>query len=232
VKNSENCQGLKPVLQKSVHFTKCTNSTKMSTTTFCDLIAELTNVIKTTSIDLIRKIDELKRSVENLSTGVKEVQLGSELTVSKLQQVETGMADMDLPGYTGAMIELAQNVNHVLHAMETTKSTDDSHPQCDTPQALLPTPKQPEPNDSSSTQHHKEVDKTRGVPGVLIITDMTLTSSHINYVENQLDLGKVTVVEVDPPWSWDSFEEMEYQLRHFLLFGIYIPRCQYYTSML
>ena len=156
---------------------------------------------------MIRKIDELKCSVENLSTGVKNIQLGSEHTLNKLQQVETGMADLDLPAYTGAMVDLAQNVNHVLHAMET-KSIQDSQSQCDS----LAVP--PTLSDTSTTQKQNEVDKPRGVPGVLIITDMTMTSTHIKYVENQLELGKVTVKEVDPPWNWDNFEEMKYQLSH------------------
>ena len=158
----------------------------MSTTTFCDLLLELTNVIKDTSTEVIRKIDELKNSVDTLSTVVKDAKLSSENTLSKVQQVENGMADMDLSAYTGAILELARNVNHVLHAMP---APDDS-------QSINNSSKSSNPPAINSAQLHKVVDKTRGVPGVLIITDMFLTSDHTNYVENQLELGMVTPVEL------------------------------------
>ena len=78
------------------------------TTTFCDLIPELASVIKDTSVNLMIKIDELKGSVDKLSLEFKEVKAVSEHTMSKLEQVETGMAGMDLPAYTRAILELAQ----------------------------------------------------------------------------------------------------------------------------
>ena len=45
--------------------------------------------------------------------------------------------------------------------------------------------------------------------GVLVVTDMHMAGDHLEYVEQQLGLGSVSVLETDPPWS----RELKWQLR-------------------
>ena len=46
------------------------------------------------------------------------------------------------------------------------------------------------------------------MPDILIVRDMIMTKDHIKYVEDQMKLGKASVLEVDPPWSWEGFEDL------------------------
>ena len=50
------------------------------------------------------------------------------------------------------------------------------------------------------------------MPDILIVRDMIMTKDHIKYVEDQMKLGKASVLEVDPPLSWEGFEDLVDQL--------------------
>ena len=84
------------------------------TTAFCDLLVELTKVIRTTNTEVINKMSELDNTVKELSRELKDIKAGSDYTRDKLMQVETGMEGMNLPAYSAAILELAQKLESAL----------------------------------------------------------------------------------------------------------------------
>ena len=88
------------------------------TTTFCDLLVELTRVIRTSNIELVNKMSELENTVKELSVELKDIKANSDYTRNKLHQVETAMEGMNLPAYSSAIIELAQKVDDALGSVK------------------------------------------------------------------------------------------------------------------
>ena len=86
----------------------------MEMTTICNLLEELIKVVKVGN----SKIDLLQDSVQKLNLNFAEVKEASDFASSKLKQVEEGMLGLDLPAYTGAILDLSQNVKIALDTVQ------------------------------------------------------------------------------------------------------------------
>ena len=103
----------------------------MTTTTFCDVLSELTKVIRITNVDIINRMSDLENTVKELSVEVKDMKASSDLTRDKLQLVEAGIEGMNLPAYSSAMLELAQKVDKAQTSIKASESQNSGSIQQD-----------------------------------------------------------------------------------------------------
>ena len=82
------------------------------TTTLIDILTDLTNAINSNN----NKIDILTSTFKDIQLEFSAVKASSEYTETKLKQVEACMESMNIPAYTEAILNLAQNVNFVLNS--------------------------------------------------------------------------------------------------------------------
>ena len=167
------------------------------TATFVNILTDLINVVKTSHV----KLDSLQNSIETLRQEFNEVKTASDYSLAKLKQVEAGMEGLDIPAYTDAILELAQNVKIVLETP--TANKNESTLEKDTPIDIT------EDTDLDTVTKVPQVEDN---PGVLIITDMYLTRDHVKYMEKQLGLGQASIIKVESPWNRQGLEELKCNL--------------------
>ena len=154
---------------------------------FCDILQELINITKTANI----KIDELQKTVTELKEDFVEVKTSSDKVITKLLEVEAGLSGMDIPAYTGAILQLAKILDKTLQTNAPVQ--EDLQTKADTFRLDCETETDGAENQSDQGQYMS------AHTGVVIVSDMCLTKEHAEYVEKKLNLGRARVINCDSP---------------------------------
>ena len=154
----------------------------------------------------------LQDTLESMKLEFSAVKASSDYSTNKLKQVEAGMEGLDIPAYTEAILELARNVNFVLHSntLHENESTTGGAPTSENPEVdnqILAISSDPQCGTNDV------VDMVRVVtPSVVIITDLDMCKDHIKYVEQKLGNGPASLIETPPPFSDWGLDEVKHQL--------------------
>ena len=176
------------------------------TTTLIDILTDLTNAINSNN----NKIDILTSTFKDIQLEFSAVKASSEFTETKLKQVEACMESMNIPAYTEAILNLAQNVNFVLNspklndnegALETTTQRSDSAGHS-----------MPRSVSNDQVLDIEDRDKVEPSSSVIIFTDIDMSKDHTVYVEQQLGLSSVSVNRTPSPFTSWGLEELKYKM--------------------